>query len=362
MVARFSSPLQLPPGMQRLDRVLFVPGRFLIASSMLALSAACSGDAPGIVSPTSPDPAPLDSRVKQTPAPPATTSPLAGASFWVDPYSNAKTTATAWRTSRGADALQMDKIATAGMAKWIGNWNSNVLADVDAATTTMTATGAMPVFVAYNIPQRDCGGFSGSNTTTAQAYRDWVVAFANGIGGRRAAVVLEPDALAMMDCLSVADQQLRLDLLKFAVQTFAAKGSIAVYLDAGHPRWKSASTMSARLINAGIALAQGFSLNVSNFYLTSENITYGVQVSALVGGKHFVIDTGRNGVGPSSDAQWCNPADRALGLRPTTATGNALVDAYLWIKTPGESDGACNGAPGAGTWMPEYALGLAQRG
>lgn len=348
--------------MPSLDRVLFTPGRTLIASSMLALSAACAGDAPGIVSPTSPDSAPLDIRLKQTPAPPATTSPIAGSIFWVDPYSNASTTATAWRTSRGADALQMDKIATAGMAKWIGNWNSNVFADVDAATTTMTATGAMPVFVAYNIPQRDCGGFSGSNTTTAQAYRDWVVAFANGIGGRRAAVVLEPDALAMMDCLSDADQQLRLDLLKFAVQTFAARGSIAVYLDAGHPRWKSASTMSARLISAGIALAQGFSLNVSNFYLTSENITYGTQVSALVGGKHFVIDTGRNGVGPTSDAQWCNPAGRALGLRPTTATGNALVDAYLWIKTPGESDGACNGAPRAGTWMPEYALGLAQRG
>ena len=189
-----------------------------------------------------------------------------------------------------------------------------------------------------------------------------VVAFANGIGARRAAVVLEPDALAMMDCLSVADQQLRLDLLRFAVQTFAAKGRIAVYLDAGHPRWTSASTMSARLLNAGIAQAQGFSLNVSNFYLTSENITYGAQVSALVGGKHFVIDTGRNGVGPTSDTQWCNPAGRALGLRPTTTTGNALVDAYLWIKTPGESDGACNGAPGAGSWMPEYALGLAQRG
>ena len=109
-------------------------------------------------------------------------------------------------------------------------------------------------------------------------------------------------------------------------------------------------------------MAQEVALNVSNFYLTSENATYGAQVSALVGGKHFVIDTGRNGLGPTTDGQWCNPAGRAIGARPTTATGNALIDAFLWIKTPGESDGSCNGAPGAGTWMPEFALGLAQRG
>jgi endoglucanase len=98
---------------------------------------------------------------------------------------------------------------------------------------------------------------------------------------------------------------------------------------------------------------------------------------------HFVVDTSRNGLGPwlppvehpAGDAQdWCNPPDRGLGLRPTADTGNALVDAYLWIKTPGESDGQCNrwAAPGspdpvrgiqdpaAGQWFPKQALELAQ--
>ena len=125
--------------------------------------------------------------------------------------------------------------------------------------------------------------------------------------------------------------------------------------------WKSAATVAQRLVSAGIAKAQGFSLNVSNFYLTSDITSYGTQVSALVGAKHFIIDTGRNGLGPAADGQWCNPAGRAIGQRPTSSTGNALIDAYLWIKTPDESDGSCNGAPSAGTWMPEYALGLAQR-
>jgi endoglucanase len=80
-----------------------------------------------------------------------------------------------------------------------------------------------------------------------------------------------------------------------------------------------------------------------------------------VGGKHFVIDSGRNGLGPDTSGEWCNPAGRALGIRPTTNTGVAGLDAFLWIKTPGESDGACNGAPAAGQWWADYALGLAER-
>ena len=98
---------------------------------------------------------------------------------------------------------------------------------------------------------------------------------------------------------------------------------------------------------------------------------------------HFVIDTSRNGQGPwdpSSagypDGQdWCNPPGRGLGLQPTTNTGNPLIDAYLWIKIPGESDGECTRGlgnagetvdpewglidPAAGQWFPEMALDLA---
>ena len=336
-----------------------------VALSALVLLAACSGDATNISSPTD---ATSTSRARKAPDT-TTTAPtiatmgnaLAGATFWINPYSNAKLTADAWRLTRPADAIQMDKAAAGATARWFGNWNTNVQSDADVATTTITSAGALPLFVAYNIPQRDCGGLSGSSTTTADAYKSWITAFANGIGARRAAVVLEPDALAAMDCLSTTDQQLRLDLLKYAVQTFAAKGSITIYLDAGHPGWRSASTMASRLISAGVSMAQGFSLNVSNFLSTGDNVNYGSQISSLVGGKHFVVDTGRNGLGPTADYQWCNPDGRALGTRSTTSTGNTLVDAFLWIKTPGESDGACTGAPSAGTWMPDYALGLAQR-
>ncbi|HEU4535784.1 MAG TPA: glycoside hydrolase family 6 protein, partial [Polyangiaceae bacterium] len=71
------------------------------------------------------------------------------------------------------------------------------------------------------------------------------------------------------------------------------------------------------------------------------------------------IDTSRNGKG--SNGEWCNPSGRALGASPTASTGDPLVDAFFWLKAPGESDGACNGGPSAGTFWPDYALGLAQR-
>jgi endoglucanase len=71
------------------------------------------------------------------------------------------------------------------------------------------------------------------------------------------------------------------------------------------------------------------------------------------------VDTSRNGRGPAPGGAWCNPPGRGLGTPPTAATGNAEVDAYLWVKHPGQSDGTCNGGPAAGGWWASYALELA---
>lgn len=32
-------------------------------------------------------------------------------------------------------------------------------------------------------------------------------------------------------------------------------------------------------------------------------------------------------------------AGAGLGMRPTTNTGNGLIDSIVWVKPPGESDG-----------------------
>jgi len=115
---------------------------------------------------------------------------------------------------------------------------------------------------------------------------------------------------------------------------------------------------SARLRNVSLDRADGFALNVSNFVPTPESIKYGERVSAHLGNKHFIIDTSRNGVG--GNGEWCNPRGQALGAFPTTQTGNSLVDAFLWVKAPGQSDGPCNGGPAAGSFWTDYALELAR--
>jgi endoglucanase len=167
------------------------------------------------------------------------------------------------------------------------------------------------------------------------------------------------DALGHLTaCGSAAQQQERLDLLWDAVQVLKQSGTY-VYIDAGHSHWMPVDTAVARLRAAAVTEADGFTLNVSNFYTTGEQVAYGRQISRQLAGKHFIVDTSRNGLG--SNGVWCNPAGRALGYRPTAATGDGAVDAYLWIKRPGQSDGTCNGGPNAGTWWADYALGLAQR-
>src|SRR6476469_8814824 len=131
------------------------------------------------------------------------------AKLYVDPSSRAKQQANAWRRSRPADAALMDKIANQPLAKWIGSWNVNIGRDVSDAVARITGAQALPVFVAYNIPHRDCGSSSSGGAANANAYRQWIRGFAGGLGNKKAVVILEPDALAGMTCLSAADQQER---------------------------------------------------------------------------------------------------------------------------------------------------------
>ena len=281
---------------------------------------------------------------------------LAGSKLFVGGQSPARKQADAWRRARPQDAAMLDRIASQPTAKWIGGWVSDVRAEVARVSSSAAAQGAVPVFVAYNIPSRDCGSYSSGGSSNSNAYRKWIRQFASGLSGN-AVVVLEPDAVAGASCLSASARAERYDLLRDAVQVLKAAHAV-VYLDAGHARWHKPAAIAERLNQAGIAQADGFSLNVSNFLGTSENASYGDDVSRLVGGKHYIIDTSRNGRG--GNGEWCNPRGQGLGESPTTRTGRPLADAYLWIKQPGESDGTCGGGPKAGTWWSEYALELAR--
>ncbi|MFI9238327.1 glycoside hydrolase family 6 protein [Streptomyces sp. NPDC053079] len=309
-----------------------------------------------------------DEPKKAAPSAPTAPSqqPKARSPFWVNPDGRAaREAARLHGKGQQGDAELLQKIASQPVAEWVG------IDDPESQTRGFTEAAAKAdrdaLLVLYNIPHRDCGQYSQGGASDGDAYRAWLDRAVRGIGDRAATVVLEPDALPHMEdgCTPQEYHEERFALLKDAVGKLKALPRTKVYLDAGNPSWVTpVDRMAEPLRRAGIEQADGFALNVSNFQTTADSKEYGHRLSRLVGGKHFVIDTSRNGNGPLSGADhekaWCNPSGRALGEPPTTRTGDAQVDAYLWVKRPGESDGACKGGPDAGQWWETYALELAR--
>lgn len=216
--------------------------------------------------------------------------------------------------------------------------------------------------------------------------------------------------------------------LRDAVDILSALPNARVYLDGTGSSWLAPGEIASRLIRANVAKTAGYFLNVSNFESDRRVVPYARWISDCIAlieqgrlkaedcpsqyrpasfadtetwvrtdrayealfrragvrrdparQKHAVIDSSRNGQGswqaPEGkyrDAEiWCNPPGRGLGRRPTFDTGSPYVDAFLWIKVPGESDGEClRGTPGpadpargilaprAGHWFPEQAREL----
>ena len=290
------------------------------------------------------------------------------APFWVDPASPAARQVEQWRRQgRTEDARLLQRIARQPVAVWPAG--EDPTETVHAATAGATAQGGTALLVAYHIPHRDCGQHSAGGAVDGAAYRRWIDRFASAIGPSRAWVVLEPDAVAhsVDGCTPPEYREERYRLLSDAVVRLKRQPHTRVYLDAGNPAWiTDPAQLVGPLGRAGVDRADGFALNVSNFQTTAVTRAYGHRLATLLGGpdaRHFVIDTSRNGNGPLTGdhaTAWCNPPGRALGTRPTLQTGDPLVDAYLWIKRPGESDGPCRGGPPAGRWWPRYALGLAR--
>lgn len=288
----------------------------------------------------------------------------ASGELWVDTDSEAAQQVRAWeKAGRADDARVLRRIADQAVAVWPDGENPRP--DIDHAVSGAERSGTTAVLVAYNIPHRDCGQYSAGGASDATAYRQWIDSFAQSIGDRSALVVLEPDAVPQMvdGCTPPLHHQERAQLLDEAVKRLKRQPRVKVYLDAGNPSWiTEASKLTDPMRRSGAARADGFSLNVSSFQSDKDVLAYGRQISASLGDKPFVIDSSRNGNGPlpGIDDAWCNPPGRTLGKEPTTNTGEELLDAYLWIKRPGESDGECRGGPAAGDWWPEYALGLAR--
>jgi endoglucanase len=289
-------------------------------------------------------------------------NPFLNNKLFVDPSMHSVKQAAAWRAQRPEDAALMDKIASQPQAEWLGEWSGAVKLFVRSKMEQYAEANAMGLFIVYNIPDRDCGQHSKGGAKNGDAYLEWIEKIAQGVDDKKAVMILEPDALSLLEkCTVKSKHGERYKLLTDAIRLFKARPNIHVYLDAGNARWLQPEQIAAHLNAAGLEYADGFSLNVSNYVATDETLAFGKKVSALTNGAHFVIDTARNGNGAAPGNEWCNPDGRALGIPPTTDTEEPLCDAFLWLKRPGESDGACNGGPRAGEWWPAAALGMAKR-
>jgi endoglucanase len=266
-----------------------------------------------------------------------------------------------------AEAAQLKAIAETPSGIWAAG-QAGEMQKVRRATRAAGRAHATAVIVAYNLPGRDaCGKLSASDGPAAAAYEAWVTQLAAAIGSGDDIVIVEPDGLpdALRGCLRQSQTSVRFQLLRYAMRKLGSLPHARVYLDAGNPgMFQDPSQLAQPLEKAGIRYGRGFSANVSNFQWTGDVVAWSQRLERALGGKlGAVIDTSRNGRGPYSgpdNPQWCNPPGRALGPAPRLDPGPAGIDAYLWVKDPGASDGPCNGGPPAGQYWPQYAAELAQ--
>ncbi len=261
-------------------------------------------------------------------------------------------------STRPEAKLILEKIASVPQAIWlVGNHRTGLMGDIEMAKDK----GEVLPLVLYNIPGRDNGNYSAGGLSGPKAYNEWVKELATKLGDAPALCILEPDAIGLAPGLKDETKRAeRYQMLRDAVVALKKNKNTKVYIDLAH--WLSDEKAAEGLKKAGIEQADGFCLNTSNFQRTEKCIEQGTRISSLVGGKHFIVDTSRNGNGPFESNEkdpWCNPPGRALGRRPTFNTGNPLVDAFLWVKRPGESDGSLRG-PKAGQFSPELAYELAK--
>lgn len=216
------------------------------------------------------------------------------------------------------------------------------------------------------------------------------------------AVVIEPDSLpnfaTNLDdprCGNEGTQRAYAEGIAYAVESIASRtDNIAVYLDAAHGGWlgweSNLESFVASVKELGIERhLRGFATNVANYqglgvpcddgvdcryvpdpsryeccddpcglldeYNAANNEhNYARQLVAAAKqampdwDPKVIIDTGRNGnPGARTDcATWCNPRDTLVGVWLGAETLDpAVVDAYYWLKTPGESDGCTETLP-----------------
>ncbi len=346
-------------------------------------------------------------------------NPFAGAHFYVDPQFQERVAQMAAQDPERR--AHIEDVADNPTGLWLDSIASlaGMAGHLDAAQAKEQALGepVVPVFVVYNLPNRDCsasssaGELSRENDGEARYRSEFIDVIAAELAARapqRVVVILEPDSLPNVATnLDVPKCAASAELYKSSIAYAISKLSLPnvfVYLDAAHAGWLGWDGNRAKIAQifrevldaaGGVDRIRGFATNVSNYNPlsgedglrlepstpTPNELVYVQKLSASLAAegirdKGFIIDTSRNGKGGirSSWGNWCNIEGAALGEPPRVAPA-PLVDAYFWVKPPGDSDGTSDAsatrfdpscrsadsapnAPEAGKWFPAYFLEL----
>ena len=354
-----------------------------------------------------------------TPHAPVSVNPFEGARLYVNPdYAKSVQGLVA---GHPGEAELLKKMAAVPTAIWMSSIEDTkaLSGHLDGALRQQKADGKPTVstIVVYNLPNRDCnaaasaGELPATPEGEARYQRDFIDVIATAFAAhpdQRIAVVLEPDSLAniVTNIVNPKCQEAE-GIYKRGIAYAIARLSLPnvfIYVDAAHSGWLGWPRNLSRSIPlykevmdmaGGVERVRGFAFNVSNYNPTknptnpvrdpasapNDELEYVADFSRALGaagiaGKAFVIDTARNGkpFARSSSANWCNVKGAGLGERPAAAPA-PNVDAYLYIKPPGESDGTANaqaarfdrncgsddaapGAPEAGKMFDSYLITL----
>ncbi|MGA7118830.1 MAG: glycoside hydrolase family 6 protein [Polyangiaceae bacterium] len=350
-------------------------------------------------------------------------NPFAGARFYIDPGYVAKVESSVKESP--SDAALLKKVEAFPTAVWIDSIKKagTVSKTLDDAMAQEKKGGqpVVTVFAVYDMPDRDCAAVASNGELTVanggekryqKEFIDKIAAAFKAHPKQRIAVVVEPDSLpnsatnlSVPKC-AAAEPAYR-HSVAYAVKTLAMP-NVSLYLDAAHAGWlgwsknreKIAKIFADVLAEAGGAdKIRGFATNVSNYdtltpgdlpkleptdpcpdELTYVKILDASLTEAGISGKAFLIDTSRNGRAGirTKSGSWCNVKGAGLGERPQVSPA-PMVDAYFWIKPPGEADGGSDpskpgfdescgpkspdsepGSPRAGAWFGKYLIELAK--
>lgn len=278
--------------------------------------------------------------------------------FWVDPFSPAARVAKELRTQRSDDADSLEIIANNPVATWYNSSDAAIFDKLKSQMTEAKAQNQYALLVVDYLPYRNCPDPSYFTEYAAGNYQAWIKKFLASASSGKALVIFEPSGLSTIECLPEDKRKERLKLMNDALVEFKKYKNLMVYIDASNPLMQT-DLLITYLQQAGIDKAIGFALNTGGYQTTKVSIERGKTIRKKFPDKNFVIDTSRNGLGPAVNDPKCNPRGRALGDDPTSETKVGGVDAFLWVKQPGESDGPCDrNDPPFGTFSPALAIEL----